>query len=205
MIKELKSLIFFLILLSITISAQTYYYTLNGDPSTTNPTGQWTLASSSSLPSGFIGLVSSGTCPTGTTEVTALNGKTLFGTVAANGDVGGTGGADSITPTVNSLTAAAQTFTGTLTTTVINHTHTIATGTGSTGNFSQVIGTVDTSSGGTGASPTQTTLGTLTVATTGGAANYTPAGTNGTSAVTGTLNSFDNRSAYMKVIFCKAN
>lgn len=43
---------------------------------------------------------------------------------------------------------------------VPNHVHTLATGTGSTGNFAQVIGTVDTSSGGTGAAPTQTALGT---------------------------------------------
>ena len=44
---------------------------------------------------------------------------------------------------------------------VLNHLHTLATGTGSTGNFAQVIGTVDTSSGGTGGTPTQTALGTL--------------------------------------------
>ena len=46
-------------------------------------------------------------------------------------------------------------------TNVLNHLHTLATGTGTTGNFSQVIGTVDTSSGGNGATPTQTALGTL--------------------------------------------
>jgi hypothetical protein len=45
---------------------------------------------------------------------------------------------------------------------VLNHVHTLATGTGSTGNFAQVVGTVDTSSGGTGATPTQTALGTRT-------------------------------------------
>ena len=44
---------------------------------------------------------------------------------------------------------------------VLNHLHTLATGTTATGNFSQVIGTVDTSSGGTGGTPTQTALGTL--------------------------------------------
>ena len=182
------------------------------------------------VPAGLITFVVTGTCPSGWTEVTALAGKTLFGTVAANADVGTTGGADSITPTVNSLTAAAQTvssltaaaqtvnaltaaaqtFTGSSTTVpalaagtlatawpvgvpthsgttatfggnastvVVNHLHTLATGTGSTGNFSQVVGTVDTSSGGTGGTPTQTALGTRSgnpVA--GGAADYTPAG-----------------------------
>lgn len=46
------------------------------------------------------------------------------------------------------------------------HTHTLATGTGATGNFSQVIGTVDTSSGGSGGTPTQTALGTISGSTT---------------------------------------
>lgn len=64
---------------------------------------------SGALPTGFIGMIVSGTCPAGTTEESSLNGKTLFGTLAANGDVGTTGGADTITPTVASLTAAAQT------------------------------------------------------------------------------------------------
>lgn len=44
---------------------------------------------------------------------------------------------------------------------VRNHLHTLATGTTATGNFAQVLGTVDTSSGGTGGTPTQTALGTL--------------------------------------------
>lgn len=46
-------------------------------------------------------------------------------------------------------------------TNVLNHLHALATGTGATGNFSQVIGTIDTSSGGTGGTPTQTALATL--------------------------------------------
>jgi hypothetical protein len=64
------------------------------------------------VPVGMIALVVSGTCATGWSEVTALNGKMLRGTLAANADVGTTGGADSMTPTVASLTAGAQTFTG---------------------------------------------------------------------------------------------
>lgn len=83
-------------------------------------------------------------------------------------------------------TNSALTFTGTLSTTIVNHLHTLATGTTATGNFSQVIGTVDTSSGGTGGTPTQTALGTLSGnPTSGGAANYTPAGTINTPAFTG--------------------
>lgn len=65
-----------------------------------------------SFPSGFITLVTSGTCPSTWTEISALNGKMLRGTLAANGNVGTTAGSDNITPTINSLSAAAQTFTG---------------------------------------------------------------------------------------------
>jgi len=236
-----------------------------------------------SIPAGAIILIVSGSCPSGFDEATELNGLTVIGTLAANGDVGTTGGSDIVTPifsgaalathihaagsfaaagqtflgdvlathihaagsfvagaqTVNSLTAAAQTvnsltaaaqalsgsssaeashthgvgsfangaislsgstaaeaahthtvgslvntwpagvptFAGTLSTVVVNHVHTLATGTTATGNFSQVLGTVDTTSGGTGGIPTQTALGTLSGnPTAGGAANYTPAG-----------------------------
>jgi hypothetical protein len=44
---------------------------------------------------------------------------------------------------------------------------------------------------------------TLTATGTNGTASFTPAGSNGTSSVTGTLNSFDNRPAYVKVIYCQ--
>jgi hypothetical protein len=44
-------------------------------------------------------IVSLNACGTGYTEVSALNGVTLEGTIAANGDVGTTGGSDTITPT----------------------------------------------------------------------------------------------------------
>lgn len=69
---------------------------------------------SSGIPSGLISIVTSGICPAYWTEVTALNGVTLEGTLAANGDVGSTGGSDTVTPTLASsaLTAAAQNFTG---------------------------------------------------------------------------------------------
>lgn len=157
-----------------------------------------TAGSGGSIPTGLITLVFSGTCPAGFDEVVELNGKTLIGTLAANSNVGTTGGADNITP---GGTNSAPVFTGTAFTDIINHVHTIATGTGATGNFSQVIGTVDTSSGGTGATPTQTTLGTRTVATINGVASITPAGTINTPSFTG--NSFDNRSAFIRVIFCR--
>jgi hypothetical protein len=63
----------------------------------------WTLVASpgggAGVPSGAIVFVASGTCPSGYTEVAGLDGKMLRGTVAAHGDVGGTGGSDSVTPT----------------------------------------------------------------------------------------------------------
>ena len=209
------------------------------------------VAQSEGVPTGAIVFIKAGACPTGYEEDTDINGKTVVGTLVANGNVGGTGGADNVTPTgtngaatftgtawtppaiawpagVPTHSGTTATFAGTQTTTIVNHTHTLATGTGATGNFSQVIGTIDTSSGGTGGSPTQSALATVTgnpVA--GGAANYTPAGTitvtsqgtiawpagvptNGTytpagtnSAATFTGNSFDNRSAFVRLIACR--
>jgi hypothetical protein len=74
---------------------------------------------------GIVFLVTSGSCPAYSTEVSSLSGVTLVGTTHANGDVGGTGGSNSITPTgtvsqpslsINAYTptgtVAAPTFTG---------------------------------------------------------------------------------------------
>lgn len=88
----------------------------------------WTLliAPYGGVPAGAIVFVSSGTCPSGYTEVAGLNGKMVRGTVAANSDVGGTGGSDSVTPT----------FTGSA---LATHTHTLtATGTNGTVSFTPV-------------------------------------------------------------------
>ena len=298
----------------------------------------------SSIPSGSILMISSGACPAGFTESATLNGTMPFGTLAANGDVGTTGGSNTITPTVASLTAAAQAFSGNSATTsavsagtpagtngtvsftpagtngtvsftpagtnnapaiswpagvptfagnagtvpaqtfsgtpfssVINHTHTVTVtynvqggttaattgthvmtstatggsaraptagdvvsattanpgggvasitpaGTNSTAAFTPA-GTVAwpagvpthaaaTFSGSAGTVPAPTfsgSLGTIPAETFTGSAlgththTVTAAGTNGASAVTGTLNSFDNRPAFVKVIFCQKN
>jgi hypothetical protein len=79
----------------------------------------------------------------------------------------------SVTSNVTVADHASHTHTYTQ---VPNHLHTLATGTTATGNFSQVIGTVDTSSGGTGGTPTQTALGTLSGNPVGGVATGTTAG-----------------------------
>jgi hypothetical protein len=195
----------------------------------------WTPpASGGGVPAGLITFVITGACPSGWSEVTALAGKTLVGTLAANVDVGTTGGNDSITPTVNALSAAAQTFTGDSTTvpalaygTLANAwpagTPTIA-GVPGLGTLAVTAHTVVATKQGASAGNVVTTAthaftGALTAGTlantwpagvpthTGSTATgaLTPLGHNAASAVTGTLNSFDNRSAFTKVIFCSKN
>jgi hypothetical protein len=152
-------------------------------------------------------------CPSGYAEETTLSGKFVLGTLAANGDVTGTGGADNITP---AGTNTAPTFTGTSSTVVVNHTHTVsvtdpghvhtqASQTATTGSASSwEHGVIDTSSTAsetlnTGSATTGITATTANPA--GGAASYTPAGTVSAPAFTGTQ--FDNRPAFVKVLFCK--
>lgn len=65
--------------------------------------------SGAALPAGATVLIDAGTCPTGYAERTALNGKMLRGTLAANGDVGTTGGSDTLTP-AGTLSAPALTM-----------------------------------------------------------------------------------------------
>jgi hypothetical protein len=167
---------------------QVYITTTNPSLNICSSINTWTSLSTAPVPSGSILLVNSGSCPTGFTEQSGMNGKTLFGTLNANGDVGGTGGTDSITPTG---TNGSLTFTGTPFTAIINHTHAVTSvGSAATGSTTNLTGTSDTSSTtATAANPA------------GGISSITPAGTINTPSFTG--NSFDNRSAFMKVIFCK--
>ena len=190
----------------------------------------WTLMNppATGLPSGLIALVRSGACPSGFAEVSELNGKMLFGTVAANKDVGDTGGDDTITPAGTNATVSAgtpagtvawpagvPTFTGTLSTAIVNHTHGFTNARGATSG-----GATTTWSVGVSASDTSSTATTLLTGnpTSGGAASYTPVGTIawpagvptfsgtalGTHGHTFTGTEFDNRSAYVKVIFCQS-
>jgi hypothetical protein len=73
--------------------------------------GQWAAppAGNGGLPAGAIILILSGTCPAGFSEVPALSGKVIIGTTALAGDVGTSGGSDTITP---QGTNSAPTFTG---------------------------------------------------------------------------------------------
>jgi hypothetical protein len=196
------------------------------------------------FPHNAIYLTTVSPCASGYSEVTALNGKTLWGTLTANGDAGGTGGNDNITPagtnsapafTGSSGTVSAQTiswpagvpaFTGTPFSSVINHTHTVTTTWNvQGGTTAATTGTHVMTSTATGGSARAPTTGDVVSATTanpgGGVASITPAGTvawpagvptNGTVSFTpaGTVaapaftgTQFDNRSAFVKVIFCK--
>lgn len=58
-----------------------------------------TGADCTTTPAGAIGLITLGVCPTGFSEVPGLDGKTLIGTIAAHMNVGSTGGDDSLTST----------------------------------------------------------------------------------------------------------
>jgi hypothetical protein len=168
---------------------------------------------------GQITLILSGACPAGFSEVAALSGKTLIGTTAAAGNVGTTGGADSVVP---SGTVAAPIFFGT---SMGTHTHVL---TGLTQNVS--AGTPTGTVGSINATGTPTLV--TSVAAGQNVANFvhthpaptftgvsmpthnhapgtlansavsagTPAGTIAAPAFTGV--SFDNRSSFIRVIFC---
>lgn len=179
----------------------------NGEVLTYNSTSQQyecqPAGGGGGVPAGAILLIVSGSCPSGYVEETAFNGRLPLGTLAANSDIGTTGGSDNITP---AGTVSQPTFTGNALaghthdySTVIAHTHTQTVNTGSTG--SQLGYGIDTSTTGsqnTGLSTAST--GSATGATTSVSAG-TPAGTVSQPTFTGTQ--FDNRSAFVRVIFCR--
>lgn len=168
-------------------------------------TNTWTEhdpAASDGLPAGAIVLVDSGACPSGYTEQTGLNGRTLIGTLNANADVGTTGGADTITPNAHTGTVVADHASHTHTyTDVVNHVHIYTSQTATTGSVSSYEhGAIDTSSAAAEASIS-------TNNPTGGVATGTTAGPSATltHSVTqpATHAGMDNRSAFARVIFCQ--
>lgn len=146
---------------------------------------------SGSLPSGIMVYIQSGTCPSGWTEISELNGRMVLGTLAGNSDIGTTGGSDTLDITG---TVTQPTFTGVGSTAVVNHIHVQSVNTASTGSakgygYDASTGT-STASGYSTANPT-----------TGGVASYTPEGI--VSQPTFAGDNQDNRSAWVKLICCK--
>ena len=145
-----------------------------------------------SLPSGAMVLIESGACPAGTTESTTMNGVTVIGTLTANGNVGTTGGADSLTPAGTNTGGGVSAHTGTAVADHPSHTHTSASAPATPDLFTSLTTTagVGMLTGGPSA--------TLTHSVTQPAAHSVTQPT-----FTGVA--FDNRSAFRRVIFCKAS
>lgn len=118
-------------------------------------------------PSGIIVMTLNAACPSGFTQVTALNGQFLQGTLAANGDVGTTGGNATVTP---SGTVSQPTFVG----------GSVTTSAVSAGTPSGSNGTVSFTPAGTNGTVNFIPAGTNSTV------SFTPAGTNGSTTTGGT-------------------
>jgi len=146
-------------------------------------------------PLGTIVMTSLSACPSGTQELAAFNGAMPEGTLAANGDVGTTGGSNTITPTGQNGTVSF-TPNGSNGTVSFTPAGTVSAETFGTTKFT-------TNSSGTAAFTSVTgghvfngSSGTIPAETFVGQAGTVPAETfNGTQ--------FDNRPAYVKVIYCQ--
>lgn len=151
------------------------------------------------VPAGLI-LFTDSSCPAGWTEVAALAGKTVIGTTVAAGDVGTTGGADSITPSAHAGTAVADHASHTHTyADVIAHTHVVTSQTATTGGAtSYEHGTLDTSSAEAEATEVTGSTGVATGTTAGPSATLTHSVTQANAHA-----AMDNRSAFVRLIPCK--
>lgn len=182
-------------------------------------TDTWSLLepaaeSQGGLPAGVIVFVDSGTCPTGFTEVAGLNDRMVRGTVNASGDVGQTGGSDSVTPTL-SWPAGVPTATGAAVADhashthtynqVINHTHAVTSvGSAATGSTTNLTGASDTSS--TTATAANPAGGVATGTTAGPSATLTHSVTQPTIAWPAgvpTSTAIDTKAAYVNLIGCR--
>lgn len=80
-------------------------------------------AQGGTIPAGLIAYMAE-QCPTGWVEYTAANGKTVLGTLAANANVTGTGGNDTVTPTGTNTDGAVSAHAGTAVNDHGSHSHT---------------------------------------------------------------------------------
>ncbi len=192
----------------------TIYITTSGTPTlyTCSSPNTWTTATSvSGFQSGDIIFTTASACRTGFTEVSALNGRMARGTLAANGNVGQTGGSDTYTPagTISPLTfvgnawaapaiawpAGVPTYAGTVNTLAVTAHTVVATKQGaSAGNVvTTATHAITGVPGGTVAWP----AGVPTIGT------YTPAGTIATPTLSGTPATVVP--AYLNLIACSKN
>lgn len=162
--------------------------------------------------SGEVVMALSGPCPAGWTESSALNGSFPRGTINANADVGGTGGVDSVTPagTVSTPTfSGAQGTTSAVSAGTPAGTNSTASWTIATGGYAASTTHYSPDSFGGSALASGTTSITVPAETFTGSAlaththTLTPSGTVSTPTFSGS--SFDNRPAFVKVIFCVKN
>lgn len=152
--------------------------------------GAVSAAQDEGVPTGAILFIKSGACPTGFTEDTDVDGRTILGTLDANANVGGTGGADNITPAGTNSSGAVSAHSGTAVsahsgtavadhashthtyTDVVNHVHVQSVNSATTGGLNGYG--VDTSTN------TSTASGFSTANPTGGVATGTTAGPSAT-------------------------
>lgn len=146
------------------------------------------------VPSGSILLIDSGSCPAGYSEVAGVNGRMLLGTVTANGNVGSTGGSDTITPAGVNSGGAVSAHSGTAVADHAAHTHTFAQ---SANAATPDLVTANVAAAGVAASGTTgNPNATLTHSVTQPAAHtFTQPTFAGAQ--------FDNRSAFVRVIACR--
>lgn len=119
-----------------------------------------------------------GPCPIGYTEEATLNGRMPLGTLAANLDVGTTGGADTITGVINHTHPVTDP----------GHAHNQQRHSATTGALTGIVTAPDTSSS------TVAAMGPNTASATTGITTANPVGG---------VASIDNRSAFTRVIWCK--
>jgi hypothetical protein len=177
--------------------------------------------SGGALPSGAIVLIDTGACPAGTTEISAMDGKMPLGTLNANANVGTTGGSDTVTPTgAISWPAGVPTHSGTTATfsgnALATHAHELpfqlptatsirqtAVATFGTGTSRAATATITTTSNTTSAAVALSQA--VTAGTPAGTVNITSQGTIAWPAGVPTIAAGgENRSAFRRVIFCKA-
>jgi hypothetical protein len=152
------------------------------------------------LPPDAIVLFLLSSCPAGYIESPVFNGRTPMGTLSSSANIGTTGGVDTITP---AGTVTAPTFTGS---SLAGHQHELPFHLALTNpQYRQlspaVFGTGTSRAAAYQTGPLQSNTTAAAVALSQSISAGIPSGVNSAPAFNGA--SFDNRSAFIRVIFCK--